>query len=101
MLSMSSNHTNFQGFNRNDVLAVQGLSVNQTAGEPNPNFFTCTSCQRPDGTYMGSSGQTLRLRELQHGNVGKDLLNAVFGGIGDPATADIPRTLQPSFHIRF
>jgi hypothetical protein len=95
------NHTNFQGFNSNDVLAVLGLSVNHTTGEPNPNFFTCTSCQRPDGTYVGSSGQTLRLSDLQHGRVSKGLLKPVFGGIGDPATADSPRTLQLSFHIRF
>jgi hypothetical protein len=95
------NHTNFQGFNSNDVLAVLDLSVNHTTGAPNPNFFTCTSCQRPDGTYVGSNGQTLRLSDLQHGRVSKDLLKPVFGGIGDPATADIPRTLQLSFHIRF
>jgi hypothetical protein len=66
-----------------------------------PDFFSCTSCQRSDGTYVGSSGQTLRLSDLQHGKVSKDLLKSVFGGIGDPATVDIPRTLQLSFHVRF
>jgi hypothetical protein len=95
------NHTNFQGFNSNDVLAALGLSINPTTGAPKPDFFTCTSCQRPDGTFVGSRGQTLHLSDLQHGKVSKDLLHPVFGGIGDPATADIPRTLQLSFHVRF
>ena len=95
------NHTNFQGFNSNDVLAALGLSVNPTTGTPKPNFFTCTSCQRPDGTYVGSGGQVLHLSDLQHGKVSKDLLKPMFGGIGDPASTDIPRTLQLSFHVRF
>jgi hypothetical protein len=56
---------------------------------------------RPDGTYVGTDGHVLHLSELRHGKVSKDLLNPVFGGIGDPATADIPRTLQLSFHVRF
>ncbi len=56
---------------------------------------------RPDGTYVGASGQVLHLSDLQHGKVSKDLIKPVFGGIGDPATADIPRTLQLSFHVRF
>ncbi len=95
------NHTNFQSFNSNDVLAALGLSVDPTTRAPKPNFFSCTSCQRPDGTYVGSGGQTLRLIDLQRGRVSKNLLKPVFGGIGDPATADVPRTLQLSFHIRF
>jgi hypothetical protein len=95
------NHTNFQSFNSNDVLAALGLSVDPTTRAPKPNFFSCTSCQRPDGTYVGSGGQTLRLIDLQHGRVSKNLLKPGFGGIGDPATADVPRTLQLSFHIRF
>jgi len=56
---------------------------------------------RPDGTYVGDGGQPLHLSDLQHGRVSKDLLNPVFGGIGDPASTDIPRTLQLSFHVRF
>ena len=95
------NHTNFQGFNSNDVLAALGLSVNAATGAPKPDFFSCTSCQRPDGTYVGSGWQRLHLSDLQHGKLSKDLLKPVFGGIGDPATADIPRTLQLSFHVRF
>jgi hypothetical protein len=95
------NHTNFQGFNSNDVLAALGLSVDPATGAPMPNFFTCTSCQRPDGTYVGSGGQTLHLSDLEHGKVSKNLLKPVFGGIGDPDTADVARTLQLSFHVRF
>jgi hypothetical protein len=95
------NHTNFQGFNSNDVLAVLGLSLDSVTHAPKSNFFTCRSCMRPDGTYVGASGQVLHLSDLQHGKVSKDLIKPVFGGIGDPATADIPRTLQLSFHVRF
>jgi len=95
------NHTNFQDFNSNDVLAALSLSLDPATGAPKPNFFTCTSCERPDGTYVGSSGQTLHLSDLQHGKVSKDLLKPVFGGIGDPGAADVARTLQLSFHVRF
>jgi Carboxypeptidase regulatory-like domain/TonB dependent receptor len=95
------NHTNFQGFNSNDVLAVLGLSLDSVTHAPKSDFFTCRSCMRPDGTYVGASGQVLHLSDLQHGKVSKDLIKPVFGGIGDPATADIPRTLQLSFHVRF
>lgn len=95
------NHTNFQGFNSNDVLAALGLSVDPATRLPKPNFFTCTSCQRPDGTYVGIGGHAVHLSDLQHGRVSKNLLKPIFGGIGDPANADIPRTLQLSFHARF
>ena len=43
----------------------------------------------------------LHLSDVQHSKLSKDLLKPIFGGIGDPATADIPRTLQLSFHVRF
>jgi hypothetical protein len=56
---------------------------------------------RPDGTYVGASGQLLHLSDLQHRRISKDLLNPDFGGIGNPASTDIPRTLQLSFHVRF
>ena len=95
------NHTNFQGFSSNDSLAALRLSIDSITGAPASDFFTCRSCMRPDGTYIGSGGQILHLSDLQHGRISKDLLNPVFGGIGDPATADIPRTLQLSFHVRF
>jgi hypothetical protein len=95
------NHTNFQGFNSNDSLAILRLSTDSNTGTPKSEFFTCRSCMRPDGTYVGAGGQVLHLSDLQHGRVSKDLLNPVFGGIGDPASTDIPRTLQLSFHVRF
>jgi hypothetical protein len=56
---------------------------------------------------VGSTGQVLRLSDLQHGRVSPDLLNPIFGapgavvGLGDPATADIPRTFQLSFNVKF
>jgi hypothetical protein len=77
------------------------LSVKGRNAAPEPDFFSCTSCQRPDGTYVGSGGQMLHLSDVQHSKLSKDLLKPILGGIGDPATADIPRTLQLSFHVRF
>ena len=94
------NHANFQSYNSNDVLNVLGFSASG-AGIPNPNFFTCTSCARPNGTLIGSNGQVLHLQDLQNGKVSPNLLQPVFGGLGDPATADIARTFQLSFHVRF
>ncbi|HEV3041157.1 MAG TPA: TonB-dependent receptor [Candidatus Angelobacter sp.] len=94
------NHANFQSYNSNDVLNALSFSANG-AGIPNGNFFTCTSCVRPNGTLVGSNGQVLHLTDLQRGRVSPDLLNPIFGGLGDPATADIPRTFQLSFHVRF
>jgi len=102
------NHTNWNGFNSNDTINVLGPSAtNIGSTDPlkpptaNPDFFTCTSCMRPNGTYAGSSGQILHLADLQKGKISKDLLNPVFGLFGDPGNADIPRTLQLSFHVRF
>jgi hypothetical protein len=94
------NHANFQGYNSNDVLNALSFSATG-AGVPKPNFFTCVSCVRPNGTLVGSGGQVLQLADLQHGRISPDLTNPVFGGLGDPATADIPRTFQLSFHVRF
>src|SRR5207245_60878 len=102
------NHTNWQGFNSNDTTNILGPSAtNIGSTDPlkkptaNPDFFTCTSCMRPNGTYAGSNGQILHLADLQKGKISKDLLNPVFGLLGDPGAADIPRTLQLSFHVRF
>jgi hypothetical protein len=94
------NHANFQSYNSNDVLNALSFSANG-AGIPNSNFFTCTSCVRPNGTLVGGNGQVLHLADLQHGRVSPNLLSPLFGGLGDPATADIPRTFQLSFHVRF
>lgn len=103
------NKTNFQGFNANDVLDILGvpaLQVETAPGSgifvPNPDFTTCTTCIQPiTGQYLGSTGQVLTLRDLQHGKVSPDLLNPLFGGIGDPSTTELPRQIQLSIKVRF
>ncbi len=84
------NHSNWQGFNANDVLNLLAL------GSP-----TCVSCMRPNGTFIGTGGQVLHLSDLQHGKISKDFTNPVFGGIGDPFTVDGSRLFQLAFHVRF
>ena len=68
------NHTNPTLFNTNDVLNVMSPSVtNAGSTDPlkpptvNPDFFTCTGCMRPNGTYVGTNGKTLTLADLQKG----------------------------------
>jgi hypothetical protein len=100
------NHTNFISYNSNDVLTAMGLAVttDPVTGAitgPAPNFFTCTSCQRPNGTFIGANGSALHLNQLQNGKVSASLLSPLFGGLGDPAADDSPRKLQLSFHVRF
>jgi hypothetical protein len=85
------NHSNWTSFNSNDVLGLLPLS-------PDP---ACTSCERLNGTYVGSQGQTLHISDLRNGKVSSDLTNPVFGGLGDPAAVDSARRLQLSFHVRF
>ena len=95
------NHTNATLFNTNDVLNVMSPSVTN-AGSPsatvNPDFFTCTGCMRPNGTYVGTNGKTLTLADLQKG--GK-IASSPFNTLGDPGSDDGPRKLQLSFHVRF
>jgi hypothetical protein len=99
------NHTNFISYNSNDVLTAMGFSVLTDASGnitgPAPNFFTCTSCQRPNGTFVGSNGQVLHLNQLQSGKVSKDLTHPLFNLLGDPGSDDSPRKLQLSFHVRW
>jgi len=102
------NHSNWASFNSNDVLNALGLSVLRDANGniigPAPDFFTCTGCERPDGTFLGTNGQVLHLSDLQHGKISSDLTNRIFNGLGDPASVDSgigPRKLQLSFHVRF
>jgi hypothetical protein len=105
------NHSNWGSFNSNDVLETMVLSTHldptQTFNIPNPDFFTCTGCERPDGTFVGINNQTLHLADLQNGKISKSLLpgQEIFNGLGDPAAVDIngigPRKLQLSFHVRF
>jgi len=105
------NHSNWGSFNSNDVLTTMGLSRNVDANGnitgPAPDFFTCSGCQRPNGTFVGINGQLLHLADLQNGKVSKSLLGGqqIFNGLGDPAAVDVngigPRKLQLSFHVRF
>ena len=59
-------HTNATLFNTNDVLNVMAPSVtNAGSTDPlnpptvNPDFFTCTGCMRPNGTYVGAEREDL------------------------------------------
>jgi hypothetical protein len=104
------NTTNYNSFNSNDVLTALTLSTTTNAAGgivPNPDFFTCVGCQRPDGTFVGINGQTLHLRDVQRGTISPSQLSSqrIFNGLGDPAADDLngigPRKLQLSFHVRF
>jgi len=100
------NHANLIFNNTNDTLNVLAPSVTN-AGSPsavvNPDFFTCTGCMRPNGTYVGVNGKTLTVADLQKG--GKINWSPFFSGtntgIGSPGGDDGPRKLQLSFHVRF
>jgi hypothetical protein len=98
------NHTNFLGFNSNDNLAVLSLSAS-AAGIPNPDFFNCNNCMRPNGTYVGTSGSTLNIRNLTGGRLSSNLLIPTFGAfggsMGDPASTDGPRKFQLVVRVRF
>jgi hypothetical protein len=92
------NHTNFLLFNANDVLHVLSVPQPGTA-----NFVNCTLCLDPfTGQYHGANGQPIKLADLQRGRVSpKTALGSVFGGLGDPAVADIARQMQLSIHVRW
>ena len=94
------NRSNFQGPQFNSALTALRLSLTPV-GTPAPDFFTCTACLRPNGQYVGTTGQALKLQDLQNGRVSPNLLSPTFGGVGDPSSADIPRTLQLSLRVRF
>lgn len=99
------NHPNWQGFNgNNDTNALVFSTVtDKTApnfGAPASDFFTCTSCMRPNGTLVGTGGQLLHVADIQRGKV-DNLVNPIWASIGDPTTTDLPRTFQLSFHFRF
>jgi len=79
------NHPNFIGFNGVDTLNAIPLSKD-------PNCRSCLNAQT--GFYIGSSGRALKLQDLRHGRVSRDLQNPEFAGLGDP-TADVgPRQIQ-------
>jgi hypothetical protein len=86
------NHPNFIGFNGVDTLNALPLSKN-------PNCRSCLNAQT--GFYIGSSGQRLKLQDLRHGRVSRDLQKPVFAGLGDP-TADVgPRQIQLVIRIHW
>jgi hypothetical protein len=95
------NHANYQGFIANDVTNLVTFGALTPTPDPTQNFFTCTSCMRPNGTIIGSNGQPLNISNLRNGKVSSNLLAPLFGGIGDPTTADGSRLFQLSFHVRF
>jgi hypothetical protein len=103
------NHTNWSSFNSNDVLETMLLSTHaDPTGNfniPNADFFNCTTCMRPNGTFVGSNGNVLHLNDLRNGKISPDITNPIFNGLGDPAADDVngigPRKLQLSFHVRF
>ncbi len=98
------NRTNFQSFNGLNALSNFPIGV-KADGTADPN---CTSCLNAfTGRYIGSDGRVLKLQDLQHGLVSKDLTPrpdgsvGIFNGLGDPTAADIPRTIQLSFAFRW
>lgn len=92
------NHTNLIAYNSNDVLTALGVGTLNPAAPAGTGFFDCLGCMRPNGTYMGTNGQTLKLSNLQHG---APIGFSTFNGLGAPGQDDSPRKLQLSFHVRF
>jgi hypothetical protein len=93
------NHPNWQGFNGNNT--TNQLAFSLAGGKPAPDFFTCTSCMRPNGTLVGSGGQVMHFADIQQGKIDSNLGSPIWGGIGDPSTTELPRSFQLSFHFRF
>jgi len=91
------NHSNWQGFNTNDVTSALSLGL--------PN---CTNCMRSNGTFVGNSGQVLHVSDITKGKVSSNLLIPAFvgigaplAGIGAPASVDGARLFHHLFHVRF
>jgi len=86
------NHPLFTQFNGNDTLNALAVSTSPT----------CTSCLSAiTGHFIGSSGQVLKLSDLQHGKLDKDILNPAFNNVGDPAATDVARIIQLSVRFKF
>jgi hypothetical protein len=107
------NHSNWQGFNVNNITSFFSFGQLSTSAQAGRGFFDCTNCLRPNGTVVGTNGQALKITDIQKGKRDGNLLKpafqsplstgflGIFGGIGDPSSADIARTFQLSFHVRF
>ncbi|PYV63808.1 MAG: hypothetical protein DMG97_36790, partial [Acidobacteria bacterium] len=64
----------------------------------------CTGCINPfTGQYVGQTGRILHVQDLRRGKLDRSLFptNQEFNGLGDPAAAELPRTIQLSFRVRF
>jgi hypothetical protein len=86
------NHPNFIGFNGLDTLNLFPVSID-------PNCRECLNAQT--GFYIGSEGQRLKIQDLRHGRVSRDLLNPVFAGLGDPSGTGEPRQIQLVVKIKW
>jgi hypothetical protein len=64
-----------------------------------PNCRECLNAQT--GFYIGSEGQPLKIQDLRHGRVSRDLLNPVFAGLGDPSGTGEPRQIQLVVKIKW
>ena len=98
------NHTNLFGNNANPSVSALALPVDPVTGSLLPNFFNCISCLNPvTGQYIDKNGRPLNIRDfrLSKERAIQDIQNPNFGGLGDPSIADIARTIQLSFHVRF
>ena len=92
------NRVNFLNYNGADVLNILPLGISSTGKA----LKSCSLCQNAfSGEYIGSNGQPLTVQDLQHGRVSPDIVNPIFGGIGDPTSTDLARTLQVSVRFRW
>jgi len=90
----------FNIFNRPLFFLFNGLdTLNNMPLSTDPNCRVCLNAFT--GKYIGSNGQPLRIQDLRHGRVSKDIQSPVFGGLGDPTGTDLARTVQLSVRFRW
>ncbi len=100
------NHTNFLLNNSNDVLNVLSIPTptnsNGTKNAAFANARNCTLCINPfTGRLVGADGRVLKLSDLQNGRVSNDIQNSNWGGLGEPGSTDLARTIQLSVRFRW
>ncbi len=100
------NHTNFLLNNSNDVTNVLSIPTpTNSDGTKNAAFASarsCTLCINPfTGFLVGADGRVLKLSDLQNGRVSSDIQNSNWGGLGEPGSTDIARTIQLSIRFRW
>jgi len=100
------NHTNFLLNNSNDVTNVLSIPTpTDSSGNKNPAFANarnCRVCINPfTGLLVGADGRALKLSDLQSGRVTQDIQNSNWGGLGEPGSTDIARTIQLSIRFRW